>query len=58
MSKCPFCGHVLADDWLKRQAASLMGKTKGPAKARANAREAADARWERARAAKARGADS
>jgi hypothetical protein len=50
MPKCPFCGRVLADAWIQRQGASLMGKARGPSKARANASQAAHTRWERARA--------
>jgi len=57
MPKCPFCGHVLADAWVKRQGASLLGKARGASKARGNARQAANTRWERERA-KAKGAVS
>jgi hypothetical protein len=47
--RCPFCNGILSEDWLKKAAASLMGKAKGPTKARANAREAALARWAKAK---------
>jgi hypothetical protein len=49
MANCPFCNNPLSDDWLKRRAASLMGKAGGAAKARATARQAANARWTRVR---------
>ena len=47
MARCYHCGKILSDDWMKKQGASLMGKTGGEAKARANSREAARARWDR-----------
>ena len=50
MATCPHCGHILSDDWLKRNAASLMGKSGGKSKARNNAKAAAQARWDKERA--------
>jgi hypothetical protein len=49
MPRCPFCGHLLTDVWVARRAASLMGRTRGPTKARTNAKAAAQARWDRVR---------
>jgi hypothetical protein len=48
MSCCPHCGEALSDDWIKRQGASLMGKSGGKSKARATERMQAAAlkRWE------------
>jgi hypothetical protein len=45
MAKCPKCGAILSDEWLKKEGASLMGKAKGKAKRRSNASEAAHQRW-------------
>jgi hypothetical protein len=47
MATCPHCNAPLSDDWLKRNAASLMGKVGGKSKARTNAKQAARARWDR-----------
>jgi hypothetical protein len=48
--RCPHCGKPLDERWLAKQGASLLGKTgRGKAKARTNAREAAQARWARAK---------
>jgi hypothetical protein len=55
--RCPFCNEPLDADWIKRCAASLMGKTGGKVKSRTNARRAALVRWERAHS-KAKGAGS
>jgi len=52
MAKCPNCGVVLSDTWVKKNGASLMGKSGGKAKARSNARAAANARWKRHKAKK------
>jgi len=43
---------VLSDTWVKKNGASLMGKSGGKAKARSNARAAANARWKRHKAKK------
>jgi transposase-like protein len=45
MSKCPSCGKILPDEWIRRQGAALLGRKGGSAKARTNAREAANIRW-------------
>jgi hypothetical protein len=46
MAKCPFCHRILSDAWVKKEGASLMGKSaKGKAKRRKNASEAANTRW-------------
>src|SRR4029077_1777885 len=50
MAKCPYCDHILEDEWLKKVGATLMGKTGGAAKARPSARAAAKKRWKKARA--------
>lgn len=34
MARCPYCGKVLKDRWVKKQGAALMGKASGAAKAR------------------------
>lgn len=48
MAKCPFCNQVLSDDWVKKEGASLMGKTaKGKRKSRKNAKAAAQERWDK-----------
>lgn len=48
MAKCPFCSKLLADEWLKREGASLMGKAaKGKAKKRKTAAKAARLRWQK-----------
>jgi hypothetical protein len=48
MAKCPFCSKVLSDDWVKKEGASLMGKSaKGKAKRRKNAQDAARLRWDK-----------
>jgi hypothetical protein len=48
MAKCPFCSKVLSDDWVKKEGASLMGKSaKGKAKRRKNASDAARQRWDK-----------
>jgi len=54
MSRCPFCGKILPDDWLKAEGASLMGKSGGPAKARSSASASAAAQigWQKRRKAK------
>lgn len=49
MARCPHCGQILSDYWVKKVGASLMGKTGGKAKARNNAAAAAKARWARAK---------
>lgn len=48
---CPYCKHILPDQWLKKAGASLMGRSGGATKARgrAAAQEAAQARWDKAR---------
>jgi hypothetical protein len=48
----------LDDGWLKRNAASLMGKTDGKVKARTNAKQAAQARWDKERAKQKRRTES
>ena len=51
MARCPYCDHVLSDEWLKSTGATLMGKTSGENKARSREAAAASAneRWERVR---------
>jgi hypothetical protein len=47
MAKCPFGHRILSDAWVKKEGASLMGKSaKGKAKRRKNAQEAARMRWD------------
>jgi hypothetical protein len=49
MARCPHCHKILSDEWLKREGASLMGKTRtGAAKARSHkvASGAALLRWD------------
>jgi hypothetical protein len=47
MARCPFCDHILEDDWLKKMGAALMGKASGAAKARSTemTSSAAKKRW-------------
>lgn len=46
MARCPFCHKILSDEWLKKEGASVMGRSaKGKRKARDNAKEAAKSRW-------------
>jgi hypothetical protein len=48
MAKCPHCNKILADEWVKKEGASLMGKAaKGKAKRRRNAAAAARTRWKK-----------
>jgi hypothetical protein len=49
MSKCYHCGKILADAWIIKEGASIMGRTGGQTKRRKNAREAALTRWKQAR---------
>jgi hypothetical protein len=51
MPKCPHCGKILSDDWVKREGAALMGKASGRSKARsrAQAKAASRARWDHER---------
>jgi hypothetical protein len=52
MAKCPFCQQILSDDWVKKEGASLMGKSaKGRSKRRKNASDAARQRWQNENAA-------
>jgi hypothetical protein len=53
MIRCPFCNEPLDERWLRKAGASLLGKTTGPTKARAKARQASLVRWQRVRKAKA-----
>jgi hypothetical protein len=47
MAKCPHCNKILSDEWVKKEGASLMGKSaKGKSKRRKNAQEAARLRWD------------
>jgi hypothetical protein len=48
MSKCPHCGKILSDNWVKHEGASLLGKSGKKRKARSTevARDAALKRWE------------
>jgi hypothetical protein len=54
MSRCPSCGKVLPDEWIRSEGAALLGRKGGQNKARTNAREAARARWRESRAKKKR----
>ena len=47
MARCPFCDHVLEDNWLKKMGATLMGKASGKSKARSRemTQAAANKRW-------------
>jgi hypothetical protein len=47
--RCPFCNALLDTFWVRRQGASLLGKAGGAAKRRFNAKQAAEARWAKAR---------
>jgi hypothetical protein len=48
MAKCPHCQQILSDEWVKKEGASLMGKSaKGKAKRRKNASDAARLRWDK-----------
>jgi len=47
LARCPFCNEILPDKWLKKNGASLLGKSGGKAKARNNASAAANARWKK-----------
>jgi len=47
MARCPYCDHVLSDNWIRKNGASLLGKSGGKAKARNNASDAARVRWKK-----------
>jgi hypothetical protein len=46
MSRCPYCNHILKDEWLRSHGAAALGRAGGPAKAR-GAKQASDAAKER-----------
>jgi hypothetical protein len=52
MSRCPACGNILPDEWLRSEGAALLGRKGGQNKARTGAKEAARARWRESRAKK------
>lgn len=47
MARCPKCGEILDDAWVKKAGATLMGKSGGANKARNNAQAAAKKRWKK-----------
>jgi hypothetical protein len=52
MAKCPMCGEVLEDAWVKKAGATLMGKSSSPgskARSREAASSAARKRWKKER---------
>jgi hypothetical protein len=51
MAKCPMCGKILEDAWLKKVGATLMGKSSSPGKGytRLTSQAAARKRWSKAR---------
>ena len=55
MPRCYHCGEILSDEWIKKQGASLMGKTGGLTKSRGSkgGKKAADAKWAKVRAEQA-----